>query len=81
MKHFKRDARSWSRTSLEQRLLRSHEARLDVCAKWSADCRSVLDDGGNSDAAIPLEWVGCLGRPTFPLITKTETGGGGAEKP
>lgn len=42
IKHFKRDARSWSRTSLEQRLLRIEEAKTEVCRRWSADCERAI---------------------------------------
>jgi hypothetical protein len=45
IKHFKRDARSWSRTSLEQRLLRIEEAKINVCKRWSADCESIIGGG------------------------------------
>jgi hypothetical protein len=41
VKHFKRDARSWSRTSLEQRLLRIQEAKHVVCDRWPNDCQMV----------------------------------------
>eukprot|EP00535_Pseudo-nitzschia_heimii_P011299 CAMPEP_0197193166 /NCGR_PEP_ID=MMETSP1423-20130617/26615_1 /TAXON_ID=476441 /ORGANISM="Pseudo-nitzschia heimii, Strain UNC1101" /LENGTH=505 /DNA_ID=CAMNT_0042646271 /DNA_START=303 /DNA_END=1820 /DNA_ORIENTATION=- len=38
IKHFKRDTASWSRTGLEQRLLRIREARNEICLKWPKDC-------------------------------------------
>ncbi|KAG7342717.1 hypothetical protein IV203_020661 [Nitzschia inconspicua] len=44
IKHFKRDARSWSRTSLDQRLLRIQEAKAVVCQRWPLDCQHIDDD-------------------------------------
>ena len=44
IKHFKRDARSWTRTSLEQRLLRIHEAKAVVCEQWPEDCQIIQDE-------------------------------------
>jgi hypothetical protein len=39
IKHFKRDARSWTTTSLEQRMLRIQEViQRDLCPKWSQVC-------------------------------------------
>ena len=38
IKHFKRDTASWSRTGLEQRLLRIREAKEEICRKWPKDC-------------------------------------------
>jgi hypothetical protein len=43
IKHFKRDARSWSKTSLEQRLLRIKEAKKVVCDRWPDACQGVDD--------------------------------------
>jgi len=39
IKHFKRDAKSWTHTGLEQRLLRIQETKTDICRKWPDDCR------------------------------------------
>jgi hypothetical protein len=38
IKHFKRDTASWSRTGLEQRLLRIREAKTEICRQWPTDC-------------------------------------------
>jgi hypothetical protein len=39
IKHFKRDARSWTTTSLEQRMMRIQEViQRDLCPKWSQVC-------------------------------------------
>ncbi|OEU13905.1 hypothetical protein FRACYDRAFT_242259 [Fragilariopsis cylindrus CCMP1102] len=34
VKHFKRDTASWSRTGLEQRLMRIKETKIDICKRW-----------------------------------------------
>jgi hypothetical protein len=52
IKHFKRDARSWSRTSLEQRLLRIQEAKAVVCAQWKEDCAAIEQE---MEAAVSLD--------------------------
>ena len=41
IKHFKRDTASWSRTGLEQRLLRIREAKNEICLKWPNDCDGI----------------------------------------
>eukprot|EP00536_Pseudo-nitzschia_multiseries_P014177 jgi/Psemu1/37762/gm1.37762_g len=38
VKHFKRDTASWSRTGLEQRVLRIREAKAELCQKWPGEC-------------------------------------------
>lgn len=38
IKHFKRDKASWSRTGIEQRLLRIREAKVEICRQWPNDC-------------------------------------------
>lgn len=40
IKHFKRDKASWSRTGLEQRLLRIREVKVEICRIWPQDCPS-----------------------------------------
>jgi hypothetical protein len=47
IKHFKRDARSWTRTSLEQRLLRIQEAKAQVCQQWPQDCKNIQEKEEN----------------------------------
>jgi len=44
IKHFKRDAQSWTRTSLEQRLFRIQEAKAAVCEEWAEECADVLQE-------------------------------------
>jgi hypothetical protein len=34
IKHFKRDTASWTRTGLEQRLMRIKETKIDICKRW-----------------------------------------------
>lgn len=53
IKHFKRDARSWSRTGLDQRILRIQEVKTTVCQKWQVDCQSILDDDNEEE---PLQY-------------------------
>jgi len=38
VKHFKRDSASWSRTGLEQRVLRIREVKAQICLKWPKYC-------------------------------------------
>jgi len=38
VKHFKRGTNSWTRTGLEQRLMRIREAKADICKRWPNDC-------------------------------------------
>jgi len=38
VKHFKRDTNSWTRTGLEQRLMRIREAKANICKRWPNDC-------------------------------------------
>jgi len=38
VKHFKRGTNSWTRTDLEQRLMRIREAKADICKRWPNDC-------------------------------------------
>ena len=40
IKHFKRDTASWSRTGLDQRLLRIREVKVEICRLWPNDCPS-----------------------------------------
>ena len=40
IKHFKRDTASWSRTGLDQRLLRIREVKSEICQQWPNDCPS-----------------------------------------
>ncbi len=40
IKHFKRDTASWSRTGLDQRLLRIREVKVEICREWPHDCPS-----------------------------------------
>lgn len=54
VKHFKRDARSWSRTSLEQRLLRIQEAKAEVCRKWPGDCQEEEGPVGGGDHPVDM---------------------------
>jgi hypothetical protein len=50
IKHFKRDARSWTRTSLEQRLLRIQESKVAVCERWPKDCKLIQDEVADADS-------------------------------
>jgi hypothetical protein len=50
IKHFKRDARSWTRTSLEQRLLRIQESKVAVCERWPKDCQLIQDEMVDADS-------------------------------
>ena len=52
IKHFKRDARSWTTTSLDQRILRIREVKETVCRTWPIDCQRVFDD----DAGEPVRY-------------------------
>jgi hypothetical protein len=44
IKHFKRDARSWTRTSLQQRLLRIQESKKAVCDHWPTVCQHMQEE-------------------------------------
>ena len=52
IKHFKRDARSWTTTSLDQRILRIREVKETVCQTWPIHCQRVFDD----DAEEPVRY-------------------------
>lgn len=77
IKHFKRDARSWSRTSLEQRMLRIQETIQHICNANNQNHGNNNEDEGGEDNQPPLV-VEC----SYPLATTfSKSSSNAAEKP